>query len=229
MLEYLSDIDLYYSPTINDGDLQTELTGEEYHHSVRVMRKKVGDPIYITNGRGIIFSGLIESIKKEVLKIKISDRRISENKLKNITFCFPVIRNPDRFKFILEKCTELGITKFILFNSARTIVKVRNIKKLNRILMSAMKQSLRAYLPSVSEVRDISDLFNLSGSKIVFDQKGKKNFSKDILDDREFLLIFGPEGGLTNDELSLTTEIYKISDHRLRTETAIIKCACLIS
>lgn len=229
MLEYLSDIELYYSPEIVDGDLKAEITGEEYHHSVHVMRKKVGDTIYITNGKGFLFSGIIDNVQNEVLTIKITEQKMFDNKLSNITICVPILKNPDRFKFLLEKCTELGITKFTLFNSARSIVKVRNTERWNKTLVSAMKQSLRTYLPSISLMEDINNLFNLSGDKIVFDQKGEKIFSRDLINHREFLLIFGPEGGLTNEELSLTTNIYKISDNRLRTETAIIKCASLVS
>ncbi len=229
MLEFLSDIELYYSPVLEVGDLKAELTGEEFHHSVHVMRKKVGDTIYVTNGRGVVIFGVIDNIKKEALTIRLTEQRELENKLGNITFCFPVLKNPDRIKFIFEKCTELGITKFILFNSARSIAKVRNIEKWNKTLLSAMKQSLRTYLPSISVNEDIKTLFNLNGEKIVFDQKGKKIFSKYRIDNRQFFLIFGPEGGLNDEELSFSEEVYKISDNRLRTETAIIKCASLIS
>lgn len=229
MLEYLSDIELYYSPEIADGDLKTELKGEEYHHSVHVMRKRIGDTIHITNGKGFLFSGVIDKIKKEALTITLTNQRFFENKLSNITFCFPVLKNPDRFKFMLEKCTELGVSEFILFNSVRSIVKVQSSEKWKKTLISAMKQSLRTYLPSISVVENFNKLLNLNGKKIVFDQKAEKIFSKDIIRDEEFLLIFGPEGGLTDEELSITTDVYKISDNRLRTETAIIKCASLVS
>lgn len=228
-MEYPSNIELYYSPLVNSGDNVIELTGDEFHHAVKVLRNRTGGEIHITNGNGIIFICTIAEVFKDYLKTHIKKQIKYENRFSNITFCLPVLKNPDRFKFALEKCTELGITNFILFNSDRSVAKVKNTEKWNKTLLAAMKQSLRPYLPKIISVNNIKDLLKLKGEKILFDQSGNEYFEKDFLKKKDYLLIFGPEGGLTADEISFFDKIYRLAENRLRTETAVVKCAALIS
>ncbi len=212
----------------NDDDT-INLTGDELHHAVKVMRNKEGNEVFITDGNGIIYTCNINKILKDRLSAEIVDRKKYKNKLSNITFCFPVLKNPDRFKFALEKCTELGITNFIIFNSNRSVAKVKNIEKWNKTLLAAMKQSLRAFLPKLQSTENLKELLNLDGKKIIFDQSGKNIFSKEIIKfDVDYYFIFGPEGGFTEEELSYFSKVYSLAENRLRSETAIVKCASLI-
>jgi len=73
------------------------------------MRSKVGDKIYITNGAGLIFKTEILSIEKNKLSAKIIETIKTENRFKNIFFCIPKLKNPNRFKFVVEKCIELKV------------------------------------------------------------------------------------------------------------------------
>lgn len=229
MSEYLSNIDLYYSPVLkSDGDI-IELTGEEFHHAVNVMRKKEDAEIYITNGNGSIFNCVVNHIYKERLTAKIKEEEKYPNQLANISFCLPVLKNPDRFKFSLEKCTELGITNFIIFNSSRSVAKNKNIGKWNKIVLSAMKQSLRAFLPVITTIDNLNELNNYDGEKLIFDQSAVEKFKLSVLKNKQYYFIFGPEGGFSTEELSLFNKVFKLADNRLRTETAIIKCASIIS
>jgi 16S rRNA (uracil1498-N3)-methyltransferase len=228
-LEYPSNIELYYSPLVNSGDNVIELTGDEFHHAIKVMRNREGGEIHITNGNGIIFICTIAEIFKDYLKTNIKKQIKFENRFSNITFCLPVLKNPDRFKFALEKCTELGITNFILFNSSRSIVKIKNVDKWDKTILSAMKQSLRAYLPVITNIDNVKDLLNFDGEKIIFDQNTNEQFEYSLIKNKKYFFIFGPEGGFSNEELSLFNTVYKLADNRLRTETAIIKCVSIIS
>lgn len=229
MLESLSNIELYYSVSIKDGDNEIELVEEEFHHAAKVMRNREGNEIYITNGVGKIFLCSIQKVDKDYLTARIKEQKKYENQLKNVTFCFPLLKNPDRFKFALEKCTELGITNFIIFDSNRSVAKIKNVEKWNKTLLSAMKQSLRSYLPVITSIKGCKEFLNLNGEKIMFDQGGDKQFTKEVLNDNKQYFIFGPEGGFTNEELSLFSISYKLSDNRLRTETAVIKCASILT
>jgi 16S rRNA (uracil1498-N3)-methyltransferase len=228
-LEYPSNIELYYSPLVNSGDNVIELTGDEFHHAIKVMRNREGGEIHITNGNGIIFICTIAEIFKDYLKTNIKKQIKFENRFSNITFCLPVLKNPDRFKFALEKCTELGITNFILFNSSRSIVKIKNVDKWDKTILSAMKQSLRAYLPVITNIDNVKDLLNFDGEKFIFDQNTNEQFEYSLIKNKKYFFIFGPEGGFSNEELSLFNTVYKLADNRLRTETAIIKCVSIIS
>ncbi len=225
----LSNIELYYSSRKEISDETISLTGNEFKHAVKVMRSKIGDAIYITNGAGLIFKTEILSIKKDKLSAKIIETIKTENKFVNIFFCIPKLKNPDRFKFAIEKCVELGVTNFIIFESKRTVAKGMNIIRWEKIALAAMKQSLRAYLPKIKLAKNLSDIAELNGEKIIFEQNAERKFQFDLEVDEKYYFIFGPEGGLTVDELKLfdTDLIYSLSDHRLRSETAIVKAASL--
>ncbi len=150
MNKYLSNIELYYSSQIKNKNEIIINEAEDFKHIVKVMRHSIDDEVYVTNGEGKIFKSKISEINKNSLTAIIEDTMEYENKFSNITFCIPKLKSPDRFEFALEKCVELGITNFIVFDSERTVAKGNKIERWNKILISAMKQSLRSYLPKIS-------------------------------------------------------------------------------
>ncbi len=173
-----------------------------------------------------------QNINKNSLTAIVEDTMEYENKFSNITFCIPKLKSHDRFEFALEKCVELGITNFIIFDSERTVSKGNKVERWNKILISAMKQSLRSYLPHLSILNSIEEIKKQTGNKIVFEQTSNNNF-KDlkISPNEKYFFIFGPEGGLSENELNQFNEDekYKLASNRLRTETAIVKCAALLN
>jgi len=226
----LSKIELYYSSEEHISDEIISLTGEEFKHAVKVMRNNLGDTLFITDGVGSIFKTEISSIEKDKVSARIIKTIKIENKFENIFFCIPKLKNSDRFKFALEKCVELGVTNFSIFESNRTIAKGTNIKRWEKIALAAMKQSLRAYLPKINLLKNLSDIAESKGEKIIFEQNAERKFQFNFTMNKKYYFIFGPEGGLTEDELNLfdTDLIYSLSDNRLRSETAIVKAASLI-
>jgi len=226
----LSDIELYYTQRKNVSDGYIILADDEFKHCCKVMRNTISDFIYITNGEGNIYKTEIEKIEKNCLYGKILDIISYKNELKNVFFCIPKLKNPNRLKYALEKCVELGITNFILFESKRTIGKVKNIERFNRILISAMKQSLRAFLP-VAETTTLKSIINNPAVKILLDQDSENQFTfkNDLLEKCYFL--FGPEGGFDREEIEMidSSNRFVLSNHRLRSETAVIKCASLLT
>ena len=167
---YLSNIELYYCQSVSDDGQIFSLDEEEFRHAIKVMRNKINDKIFATDGYGNIFEGMIAEINKGSLSAQTIKTHSYKNELQSFTFCIPNLKNPERLKFALEKCTELGITRFILFNSERTISKGLNTDRLNKIVISAMKQSLRTFLPKIEIVKSINELKNLAAEKILFDQ-----------------------------------------------------------
>ena len=229
ILEHLSDIELYYSSSKLVEIEKITLQGEELHHAVNVMRNSVGDLIHITDGEGTIYKSEIVEIKKINLIAAIEEKLIYENGAANIWFCIPVLKNPDRLKFSVEKCVELGITNFIVFTSKHTISKKINIEKLEKTILAAMKQSLRAFLPKISTSR-FDEIIKFPGTKILFDQKAKSVFDGDFNLKEPTYFLFGPEGGFDETEINSVRpeNRFALSANRLRSETAIIKCASLI-
>ena len=231
MAQHLSNIELYYALPRNISKNKIIVEGEEYSHITKVMRHSVKDELYVTDGEGKIYSGLINKINKDSIELEIKDIFTYKNRFGNIYFCIPKLKNNNRLEFALEKCTELGITNFIIFDSERTISKAVKIERWKKILHSAMKQSLNSFLPRI-EVHNFINIINLTGTKIGFEQSSLNKIDNLKLDpDNKYYFIFGPEGGLSEKELNFFEKenIYKIADNRLRTETAVITTASIIN
>jgi 16S rRNA (uracil1498-N3)-methyltransferase len=226
----LSNIELYCTPNKYISSSTILLYNDEYKHAVKVMRNKVGDTIYVTNGAGSIFKCEVVSIEGEKLTAKISEEIISENRLGNVFFCIPKLKNPYRFKFAIEKSVELGIVNFIIYESERTVAKGTHLDRWEKIALSAMKQSLSSFRPKIQTVKSFEEISKLNGEKIIFEQNAEKEFKFRYDADVDFYFVFGPEGGLTDNELILFDRgaVYSIGDRRLRSETAIIKVASML-
>jgi 16S rRNA (uracil1498-N3)-methyltransferase len=228
-LEHLSNIELYYTSSELIESDRLILTGDELHHSVNVMRNTVGATIFVTDGKGSIFSCKIETINEKELHASIVEKRVFENKAEKIWFCIPILKNPDRLKFAFEKCVELGITNFILCSSKHSISKKVKPEKFQNTVLSAMKQSLRAFLPKILS-SSFNGIIEQDGSKILFDQNANKKFDGKLELDKPTYFLFGPEGGFDKTELESVSQEnrFSLTENRLRSETAIIKCASVI-
>lgn len=227
----LSNIELYYSHLCDLKSRIITIAGGECNHILNVMRHKINDEIYITNGKGQIFKSRVIEINKENVEARILNEFKFEERFHNITFCIPVLRNSDRFEFAIEKCTELGVTKFIFYKAKRSVPKIINQLRVEKILIAAMKQSLLSWLPQWKYTNSMKDLELIMAKKIIFEQNSEVYFSRELLKPEiNYLLIFGPEGDFIIEELNELNsfEKYKLAENRLRTETAIIKAASLI-
>jgi len=231
MPDSLSNIELYYSP----GELVDNvliIDGDEYKHAVKVMRHETGSIIYITTGKGQIFKSEITSISKQELTARVIEKYLFENKMNEVYFCIPKLKSQERFEFALEKCVELGITNFIVFESDRCIAKGERLERWQKILISAMKQSLRSYLPVIESVESLEQILLNDGRKILFEQNSVHSFEEFKIDaNQKNYFLFGPEGGFTDEEIQLVKEgeRYRLGNNRLRSETAITTVAALLT
>ncbi len=231
MQEFHSNIELYYTEPNNIKDNIIKIVDQEFKHLTKVMRHKVGDNIFVTNGIGTICSAEINQINKEFCSAEIVKKETYDNPYRNIYFCIANLKNSDRLEFALEKCTELGLTNFIIFNSKRSVSKNIKLERIIKILLSAMKQSLRSYLPKVTFEKSFEDIIKIYGEKIILEQNSEKHIDElKILPDKKYYFIFGPEGGLDEQELKFinSSNIFYLTKNRLRTETAVIACASQI-
>lgn len=231
-MEYLSNIELYFTSSISEDEKNLQLTDDELHHCIKVMRNKIGDELFATDGKGKIFRGTISSISKAELKLEVLQVYSYENDLHRFTFCIPSLKNPERFKFAIEKCVELGITNFIFYSADHSINKKFNKERIEKIILAAIKQSLRAYLPSVSFIKSLKELLMREDEKILLDQLSESKLKDyQFSMDKKYILIFGAEGGFSENEFSILNDVtrLKLTDNRLRSETAIIKTASMIS
>lgn len=230
----LSDIELYYSQNQTDNFIRID--DEETHHIINVMRHKIGDKLFVTDGKGYIFTTAICNLEKKKVVVEIIQKENYKNILSNYVFCIPRLKNSERFEFALEKCVELGITNFLVFDSDRSIARGDKSERWKKILISAMKQSLRAWLPNVEYCKTLEELTLKSGKKIFFDQKGDSSlieYLSNVENKSEEIhyFVFGPEGGYSNEEYEIIRNEQKIrlTENRLRSETAIITTASLLA
>ncbi len=231
-MQKLKDIELYYSPIPLNRDNLILAEKDELNHILRVMRHKEGDEIYITDGRGRIYKTTILSLTGERLTAQLLEEYEYEDKNKNLIFCIPRLKSAERMETALEKCAELGITNFIIFDSKRTMPRGNKSTRWEKILLSAMKQSLRSFLPQLRTGGRLNELAAAEGNKILFVQDSDRDFNKSVVCGNEkTYFIFGPEGDFTEEEKKLfqNADFYNLGENRLRSETAIIKCASILS
>ncbi|MHC1739420.1 MAG: 16S rRNA (uracil(1498)-N(3))-methyltransferase [Ignavibacteriaceae bacterium] len=230
--KYLTGVQMYYSTSVNIGKNEIIVEGDECKHILAVMRHSIGDEIFLTNGEGSIFSSQISGISNKEITATIQKEYKYNNKNKNIYFCMPMLKNPDRFEFALEKCIEFGITEFIIYRAKNSLTKSFKQERWEKISLAAMKQSLRAFIPNIKCIDDLEKLKYESGNKILLDQSAESNFCSDIFHANEKnYVIFGPEGGFHKDEVAHFDHenFFSLTDNRLRSETSIILAAGLIS
>lgn len=234
--DFLSNIDLFYTDEPVKGN-ELIISGEEVHHIKDVMRNGINDRIFITDGNGNIYKSLITAINKNTMRCSIDEVWHYKNPFDNLTFCIPRLRTMDRLEFALEKCVELGITNFIIFDSIRTVIKGAKIERWEKILIAAMKQSLRTWLPKVQYISSVSQIAAFPGKRVIFEQSAVLPFNKflsqpQIANKHDHLyFVFGPEGGFADEEIAMAKKcsFVKLTDNRLRSETAIISAASLIA
>jgi 16S rRNA (uracil1498-N3)-methyltransferase len=232
-------MDYFYCPPGQiTGDAFT-IEGDEFAHLVHVMRKKAGDAIRIVDGKGTAYDAVLEELNKKIAHGKITSSYNHHNEPEiSVTLATGVLKNPSRYDFLVEKATELGVAKIIPLKTHRVITGHAKSDRWQKLALAAMKQSCRSRLPEVTallsldELRAQDDVFDL---KIIAhegfdDTKTIKNIH--ITPAKNILLLIGPEGGFTDEEVEACIGAeYKplyLGVRRLRAETAAIAAIALI-
>ncbi|MCD8412385.1 16S rRNA (uracil(1498)-N(3))-methyltransferase [Tenacibaculum finnmarkense] len=221
---------LFFNPDITTETTQITFDKEESRHIVRVLRKKEGDILQITNGAGFLFSVSITIANdKRCLTTVVKYEEKPNNRDYYLHVAIAPTKNNDRLEWFLEKATEIGIdeiTPIICDNSERKIVK---IDRLNKIVQAAMKQSLQFTLPKLNDPIKLSEFLKKDITSKLFiahcEENIEKKLLKNIADKNEnYTILIGPEGDFSSKEIdyALNHNFKPISlgDNRLRTETA---------
>jgi 16S rRNA (uracil1498-N3)-methyltransferase len=229
MAERPRDIDLYYAPPdARDGD-RISLEGDEFRHAVRSARKREGDVALTTDGGGALATTRLELIEKNRALLRVESEERYPKSFPAARFCLPKLKNPNRFEFALEKAIEFGVTDFVVFDAARSEARGDKLERWRKIGLAAMKQSLGAWAPEITTAPDLATAIG-GRAAIGFDQSAVATFEPAEIDLAEpTAFIFGPEGGLTDEELALASERRRLAPNRLRAETAIVAAAAALA
>jgi 16S rRNA (uracil1498-N3)-methyltransferase len=224
---------LFYSENIAKTSCLDEL---ESKHCVAVLRKRVGDEIVVTDGFGYFYYCKIANTKPKacVLTILKTDNIVNAQSEVYIGIC--PTKNADRIEYFLEKATEIGITGFYFIKSQHTVAKNINEGRFNKIVVSAMKQSLKAYRPEVSTLLSFDAFLKACHN---FETKLIAHLDDsaiDILNVKKAgktLIMIGPEGDFSKEEIIKANNVgfktVKMGNNRLRTETAGIVAASVLT
>ncbi|TRO66431.1 16S rRNA (uracil(1498)-N(3))-methyltransferase [Christiangramia sabulilitoris] len=222
---------LFFNPDITEKDRQVQFQKDESKHIVKVLRKNEGDILNITNGKGLLFKAEIiqADIKQCIAKILSSE--IQPPPPYYLHMIVAPTKMNDRYEWFLEKAMEIGIheiTPVICEHSERKVVK---LERFQRVLLSAMKQSLHLNFPKLNEPVSFKNFIqkDLEGSKYIAhceDLNNKPYLQKQVEPGKSINILIGPEGDFSKEEIkkamSKGWEQTSLGDSRLRTETAAI-------
>lgn len=227
---------LFYQPDISQG--AQFLTPEESKHCLKVLRKKQGDTITLTDGVGSFYEVLISETTIGQCKFTIQRKWQEPEKKYTIHLAISPTKNPDRIEWMIEKCIEIGIDHITFLDCKNTERKSLKSDRLLKVALSAMKQSFRATLPAINPLTPFQDFINTNFEKtekfIAFvDMENPTHLMSLAMPGQHYVVLVGPEGDFSQEELhaALHNGFRKVSlgGHRLRTETAGLATCCFLN
>jgi len=223
---------IFYTPDINSDTYI--LSEEESKHCIKVLRLEAGNLLYLVDGKGGFYDALLEDPHPKRTKLRILCKVENFGKRNHyLHIAIAPTKNIERVEWFLEKATEIGIdeiTPIICDRSERKEVKT---ERLNKVITSAIKQSIKAYHPILNEAMRFSDLItkNTNTQKFIAHcmDEGKVTIKEQLILNSNYLVVIGPEGDFTLEELEAAVNNnfipVSLGDSRLRTETAALE-AC---
>ena len=218
---------LFYCPDIVKNP---RLPEQESQHCVKVLRMKEGDPMTVTDGEGFIYDcSLLEAHPKHCT-IAIQHQREEKKRDYTLHIAFAPTKQMDRNEWFVEKATEIGTDFFTPLSSSFSERKEIKRERLEKIAISAMKQSQQAFLPAIGEMVRLKDFISrpFNGRKFIghcYDLP-KKPLTAIYRKGEHALILIGPEGDFSEEEVVLAIangyEPVSLGETRLRTETACL-------
>ncbi|XMO86380.1 16S rRNA (uracil(1498)-N(3))-methyltransferase [Algibacter sp. AS12] len=221
---------LFYSPDITEETALFTFNRDESKHIVKVLRKTMGDTLYITNGNGWLFTAEISVPNINKCTANIVSKVLQRKRNYSLHLAVAPTKMNDRYEWFLEKASEIGIdsiTPIICDHSERKVIKP---ERFERILQSAMKQSLSCYLPKLHEAISFQDFIEQDFKTERFiahcEETDKKSLKQQLKPGSNITILIGPEGDFSVKEIAKALKNnfipVTLGETRLRTETAAI-------
>ena len=219
---------VFYTPDIA---VTCEMPEEEAAHCLRVLRLGVGDEVMLTDGKGCFYKAVISAASGKRCQVKVTET-IEQEPLWNghLHLAMAPTKNMDRIEWLAEKATEIGFDELSFLNCRYSERKVIKTERVEKIVVSAVKQSLKARKPVVNEMMDFARFVkqDFAGQKFIAHcNEGEKPLLKEILvPGEDALVLIGPEGDFSPEEVKLAESLgfrsISLGKSRLRTETAAL-------
>jgi len=218
-------LNLFYQPGISEGI--NYLNAEESRHAVRVLRMIEGDHLTLTDGKGFFYSARITKADSKKCQFEILEKKETTKRNFHIHVAIAPTKNADRIEWFVEKATEIGVDEISFILCKNSERKVINTDRVEKIAVSAMKQSQQALLPRLNEIVPFKKIAEAKGDHkfIGFVDSSNPTHLKTLAQPRKkYLVLIGPEGDFSKEELELAIksgfEKVSLGTNRLRTETA---------
>ena len=219
-------MNLFYQPAIQQGVHHLDPT--ESKHCTKVLRKKTGDKIHITDGKGFLYEAMIIVADPGECRFEIQETKPETRKSFSIHIAISPTKHADRFEWFVEKAVELGVDRITVMKCEHTEYSHFKIDRLEKIAISAMKQSLRLTLPKIDGPIDFINVVNEADAASKFiahvDVNNTEHLKKVAQPHSDYVVLVGPEGDFSGSEivLAIGKNFRKVSlgSNRLRTETA---------
>ncbi len=230
---------LFYNSILNDNTAFVTFDVEESRHIIKVLRKKEGETLHITNGKGDLFEVRLLSPDMRKCTAQIVSTQRKEPKSYGLHMAVAPTKNNDRYEWFLEKATEIGVTEITPVICERSERKTIKKERLEKVVQSAMKQSLQMYLPKINDPVSFTEYVKMKHSGQLFvahcgEENEKIALASHIRPHTDIVLLIGPEGDFSTPEIELAYHNrflpVSLGQNRLRTETAaIVACAIAMS
>lgn len=228
---------LFYNPSLDNSFKQFSFPTDESKHIIKVLRKKEGDVLQLTNGKGYLFKAKILEANPKRCKAQLISSEKTIPRLHTLHLAVAPTKMNDRFEWFLEKATEIGvneITPILCEHSERKIIKAERFEK---VIQSAMKQSLQTYLPKLNPLTTYQDFLAKTSGELKFiahcENDEKEELKRRVGADKDLVILIGPEGDFSSNEISFAYEKgftpVSLGRNRLRTETAAIYACTVVS
>ena len=223
---------IFYTPDINSNTLI--LSEEESKHCIKVLRLDTGSLMHLVDGIGGFYDAVIEDPHPKRTKLKIVNKLENFGKRNHyLHIAIAPTKNIERVEWFLEKATEIGIDEITPIICDRSERKEIKTERLNKVITSAVKQSIKAFHPKLNEAIRFSDFIAKTANAQKFIahcmDSGKVTIKEQLIAKGNYLVVIGPEGDFSFEELevAIANNFIPVSlgDSRLRTETAALE-AC---
>lgn len=216
---------LFYKENIEDKKV-IFLDKQESAHCSKVLRANINDNIYITDGKGFLYTGIIIDANPKKTSVEIVERKqIEKPRNYNLHIAIAPTKSMDRFEWFVEKAVEIGIDKITPLLCRYSERKIIKNERIDKIIVSAMKQSLKYHKPILEDMTDFKEFVKKENSyeKYLAYCKAGTTFVNNSLQ-KDILFLIGPEGGFAEYEYELAIKnnfkAVKFTNSRFRTETA---------
>ena len=224
----------FYAEQLESNSNTLILNEVESNHACKVLRLSIGEPIEIINGKGLIARAKIVVSHHKRCEVEIEKIEIHQKPEQQIHLAICPTKGNDRFEWMLEKIVEIGvdsITPLISENSERNKL---NYERLGKIILSATKQSLSAYMPKLMEQQKVADFITVNKNALIAHCDSR--FEREVLNAKhsssESIIMIGPEGDFSKKEIELALhhglKSVSLGNNRLRTETAGLVAVTLL-